>query len=158
MLDQIQFRSLHAQDAAFLSEALYHAIFVPPGTESPPKTIVQHPDLARYIEGFGTHVGDEGTLALHGATFVGAAWCRLMQGYGFVDENTPELSISVIPGYRGQGIGTRLLEALFDQLSGKAEQISLSVSRANPAFRLYTRLGFEVVTSDDDSVTMLRRL
>jgi ribosomal protein S18 acetylase RimI-like enzyme len=158
MHDDIQIRPLHACDAAFLSEALYHAIFVPPDAVAPPKSIIHNPDLARYIEGFGTQPGDEGTLALHGATPVGAAWSRFMRGYGFVDDATPELSISVMPGYRGRGIGTRMLIALFAQLNGQAEQISLSVNRANPAYRLYKRLGFEVITADDDHVVMLREV
>jgi hypothetical protein len=31
------------------------------GVPAPPKTIVQNPDLAVYIDGFGTHSGDEGS-------------------------------------------------------------------------------------------------
>ena len=158
MLDDVQLRPLCADDAAFLIDALYHAIYVPPGTPSPPKTIVQQPELAVYIDDFGTQRGDQGVLAVHEATPVGAAWSRLIRGYGFVDESIPELSISLLSGYRGKGIGTRLLEALFARLKGKAEHVSLSVNRSNPAYRLYERHGFRVVRVDGDSVVMLRDL
>ena len=158
MLDDVQLRPLRAVDAAFLVDALCHAIYVPPGTPSPPKTIVQQPELAVYVEGFGTQRGDEGVLAFHETTSIGAAWSRLMRGYGFVDETIPELSIALLPGYRGRGIGTRLLEALFARLKGKAERVSLSVNRSNPAYRLYERHGFRVVKVDGDSVVMLRDL
>lgn len=158
MLDTIQIRPIHAEDVAFLSDALYYAIFVPPETASPPKTIVQHPDLARYIEGFGTHDGDVGFLAVDGKTPVGAVWARFMRGYGFVDEKTPELSIALAPAYRAKGIGTRMLNALFAQLNEQAQQVSLSVDLANPAYRLYEHLGFEVVATDGGSVTMVRSL
>ena len=155
MLDDVQLRPLRADDAAFLIDALYHAIYVPPGTPSPPKTLVQQPELAVYIDSFGTQRGDEGVLAVHATTPVGAAWSRLMQGYGFVDETIPELSIALLPDYRGKGIGTRLLEALLALLKGKAEGVSLSVNRSNPAYRLYKRHGFRVVKVDGDSVVML---
>lgn len=158
MLDDVQLRPLRAGDAAFLVDALYHAIYVPPGTPSPLKTIVHQPELAVYIDGFGTQRGDEGILAVHETSPVGAAWARFIRGYGFVDETIPELSIALLPGYRGKGSGTRLLEALLDRLKGKAEGVSLSVNRSNPAYRLYERHGFRVVRVDGDSVVMLRDL
>lgn len=158
MLDNVQLRPLRADNAAFLIDALYHAIYVPPGMPAPLKTIVQNPDLAVYIDGFGTHPGDEGVLAVHDTSAVGAAWSRYIRAYGFVDETIPELSIAVLPAYRGMGIGTRLLEALLDRLKGSAERVSLSVNQSNPAYRLYERYGFKVVMMDGDSAIMLRDL
>ena len=158
MLEDVQLRPLRADDAAFLIDALYHAIYVPPGMPAPPKTIVQHPDLAVYIEGFGTQPGDEGVLAVHDTIPVGAAWSRFIRGYGFVDKQTPELSISMLPGYRGMGIGSRLLEAMLAQLKEKVQRVSLSVTLSNPAHRLYERFGFQVVRVDGDSAIMLRDL
>ena len=158
MLEEVQLRPLHAGDAAFLVDALYHAIYVPLGTSAPPKTIVQNPDLAIYIEGFGTQRGDAGIVAVHNMIPVGAAWSRFIRGYGYVDEETPELSISMLPAYRGMGIGTRLLEALLARLKGNVERVSLSVTLSNPAYCLYERHGFKVIAVNGDSAIMLRDL
>ena len=55
---------------------------------------------------------------------VGAAWYRLFRrdapGYGFVDEETPELAIAVVPSRRGRGIGEALLEALCERARATA--------------------------------------
>lgn len=80
---------------------------------------------------------------------------RKTQRYGYVDDNTSELSIAVLPEYRGQGIGTQLLTHLFTSECGKSS-ISLSVSADNLAVRLYERLGFDVISRSDGSLTMKR--
>jgi ribosomal protein S18 acetylase RimI-like enzyme len=154
----LHIRPLLATDALFLREMLYHAVFVLPGSEMPSRDIVDQSELAAYIDGFGLRKGDIGLIAVDGETPVGVAWARLMRGYGFVDEATPELSIALLPEYRGQGIGTQLMQALLDALKPLAARVSLSVQRANPAFRLYQRLGFSVVSGDEASVIMVRSL
>ncbi len=91
---------------------------------------------------------------------VGAAWLRLLPeqdpGYGFVDEQTPELSIGVAPSHRGRGIGSLLLEALIEAArEQRYHALSLSVEPDNPARRLYERHGFRVIGTVDGSLTML---
>ncbi len=90
---------------------------------------------------------------------VGAVWLRLLtrnnKGYGYVDDDTPELGIAVFPEYRGQGIGTQLLTHLLESPCGQSS-ISLSVSLDNPAVSLYERFGFEVVSRSDESLLMRR--
>ena len=50
---------------------------------------------------------------------VGAAWYRLFTslnpGYGFVDGDTPELTLVVVPTKQGQGIGKQLLDAVLER-------------------------------------------
>lgn len=154
----IQIRSLQPEDMPFLRTALYLAIFVPPGVEAPPKSIIDLPEVAAYIEDFGRREGDIGCVALADGVPVGAAWARLLRGYGYVDDQTPELSIALLPGYRGLGIGTQMLTWLFEALKPSATQVSLSVNLANPAYRLYRKLGFQTVMLDEGSAIMLRRL
>jgi GNAT superfamily N-acetyltransferase len=99
----------------FLWEMLYHAIYIPDGQEPFPKEIIQQPDFAKYAENWENE-NDLGLLAINKKTDekVGAVWSRLFtrnnKGYGYIDNNTPELSISLLPAYRGKGIGTILLE------------------------------------------------
>ena len=54
--------------------------------------------------------------------------------------------MAVLPEYRGQGIGTKLLMRLLAAAKGQYADVSLSVGSGNPAAHLYERLGFEVVS------------
>jgi GNAT superfamily N-acetyltransferase len=91
---------------------------------------------------------------------VGVAWLRLWsrgsEGYGFVDTETPELSMAVRPEHRGRGIGTQLLDRLLAEADRSYRAVSLSVSDGNPAVRLYQRLGFVAMFSVNGSTTMRR--
>lgn len=139
---------------------LYQALYVPKGQSVLPREVVRLPELARYVRGW-KRSDDCGFLASDAATGqpVGAAWLRLLvgenKGYGYVDDDTPELSIAVLPEYRSQGVGTQLLIHLLASACGQSS-ISLSVSVDNPALRLYERFGFEVVSLSDGSLTMKR--
>jgi GNAT superfamily N-acetyltransferase len=157
---KLNYRRAKAHDQTFLWEMLYHAIYVPAGEPLPPRDTIYRPELARYAENWG-QPGDLGILALvHVNIPIGAAWVRLLtgdrRGYGYVDENIPELSLAVLPDYRGQGTGAALLERLFAAARKRYLGISLSVSSTNPARRLYERAGFAPIPSPGDSLTMLK--
>ena len=117
------------------------------------------PGIARYVTGWG-RPGDGAVIAVgDDGRRLGAAWYRLFSeaepGFGFVDAETPEISIAVVPASRGRGIGTALLAALVEL--GRDEgfhALSLSVSPENPAVRLYERAGFVRVESRDSHWTM----
>jgi [ribosomal protein S18]-alanine N-acetyltransferase len=153
----VSYRPLARADQRILWDFLHLAIFAPPGQDPPPRELILQPELARYVEAWGKE-GDLGVLALDGDVPVGAAWMRLMHGYGFVEEDIPELSIAILSGYRGKGIGTSLLKALIDSAAPIYQAISLSATSENPAVRLYERLGFQVVNSVGDSKIMLLRI
>ena len=154
-------RPLVVADEPFLWEMLYQALHVPAGAVAPPPAVVRRPELARYVQGWG-RAGDGGWLARDPATGrpVGAVWRRLLvgenQGYGHVSDDTPELSMAVLPGHRGLGTGTRLLSRLL--AAEDCPALSLSVAAGNPARRLYRRFGFVVVKQAGASLTMLRTL
>ncbi len=156
-------RPLTPQDEPFLWEMLYQAIYVPEGQPLPPRSILEEPSIAHYVRGWGRQPGDLGVLAVEAAGLpVGAAWLRLFTqadpGYGFVAEDIPEFSIALLPDYRGQGLGSLLIEALFQAARPHYAAISLSVSRDNPAARLYARKGFVTCAETSESITMLKRL
>jgi ribosomal protein S18 acetylase RimI-like enzyme len=90
---------------------------------------------------------------------VGAAWYRLFTrdepGYGFVDEETPELAIAVVPNKRGHGLGSQLLDALMKRAREDGfGALSLSVEPENPALPLYERFGFRKVGETVGAWTM----
>ena len=152
-------RRLAQADEQFLWEMLYAALHVPEGHAPFPKEIVWEPDIAKYVRHWGKE-GDAGFIAVDALTSlpVGAAWVRMFtaenRGYGYVDDETPELSMAVLPEYRAQGIGTDLLSHLIEDVRLQHRGLSLSVSSDNPAVHLYERLGFEVVGRNRGSLTM----
>ena len=146
------------QDVRYLRDMLHHAYYWRernPGQGPGP--------VARYVKGWG-RPGDTALIAIEGAFPVGAGWYRLFRrdqpGYGFVDEETPELAIAVVPSRRGRGIGDALLTELGDRARSEGYgALSLSVERNNDALvSFYEKHGFERVAEDGDSVTMLREL
>jgi ribosomal protein S18 acetylase RimI-like enzyme len=151
-------RSLTPADQTFLWKMLYQALYVPADQNPPPREVIYQPDLARYVQDWGRE-GDRGFLAIDPTTGqpIGAVWLRFLtgenQGYGYVDDGTPELGIAVLPEYRGQGVGTALLNAL---VAAVLESMSLSVAADNPAVRLYQRFGFVLDRESDGSLILKR--
>ena len=155
-------RPLAPDDEPFLWTALYHALHVPPGADPLSPKVVRQPDLARYVLGWAERPGDLGFVAEVDGEPVGAAWLRRWpsgdRGYGFIDETTPELSMSLLPDYRGRGVGTALLHRLLAAASRESDAVSLSVSESNAALRLYERFGFVVAGEPEGgSVKMVKR-
>jgi len=156
-------RPIEQADEPFLWEMLYHALFVSEGQRPFPKDIVRKSNLARYVDDWGKE-HDRGFIAIDDSVSrsVGAVWVRLFaeetKGYGYIDSEIPELSIALLPEYRNQGIGGKLIETLIDDLESEYPAISLSVSDKNPAVRLYERFGFEIVDHRAGSFTMRKDL
>ena len=147
-------RTAGPQDVPFLRDMLRHAYYwrVESVTES------GEPPVQRYVERWG-RPGDTALIAIQDFQRVGAAWFRLFKsdnaGYGFVDEETPELSIAIVPSKRGTGLGSELLDALLARARADGyHAISLSVEQDSPAVGLYERHGFARVGTDDGALTM----
>ncbi|MDD4369307.1 MAG: GNAT family N-acetyltransferase [Oscillospiraceae bacterium] len=155
---------LETAEADLLWYFLYLAIFVPPGAKPPALSILDQPEIGHYVQGFGRQPGDLGLLARQQGRPVGAAWTRILdqpanRGYGYAGPGIPELSVAVLPESRGQGLGTCLLQQLHQLLRQQGyPQISLSVQPANPARRLYERLGYRCVQQRPDDWLLLRQL
>ena len=143
-------RGIASEDYPLLEDFLYHAIFVPEGEEEPAREIIFQPEIYVYIKDFGNK-DDCGVVAEMGGQLVGAAWARIIPAYGNIDDNTPELAISILPEFRGRGIGTDLMTNLFDLLRKRGyARTSLSVQQNNPAVRFYQRLGYVVTDEKTD--------
>jgi ribosomal protein S18 acetylase RimI-like enzyme len=52
------------------------------------------------------------------------------------------VDIALLPGFRGRGLGTRLLGGLVAEADEGGRKLSIHVEMNNPARRLYERLGF----------------
>lgn len=110
-------REMNPREYGMLEEFLYQAIYTAADETRPPRSVTADAALRAYTEGFG-RTGDVAVCVEEDGEIVGAAWARLMRGYGFVDEGVPEIAMSVLPGYRGRGIGIALLTALVERCAG----------------------------------------
>lgn len=156
----IKIRAINSSEIIHLSNFLYDAIYVSEGFEKPGKDIVKRPELSRYIRDFGKD-SDVCLVAELNGKLTGAIWTRIFneteKGFGYVDSDTPELSMSVIEQYRNTGIGTKLLSAMIDKLRQlNYTRVSLSVDRNNYAYRLYKKFGFKTVNLDEKSAIMIK--
>jgi GNAT superfamily N-acetyltransferase len=146
-------RPADQQDMRFLRDMLRHAYHW---------RIAEDPDLPvfRYVQNWG-RPGDAGVIASAGPNAYAAAWYRLFPaaapGFGFVDEQTPELTIAVVPSQRGRGTGGELLEALLERARADGfAQISLSAQPGQTGF--YEKHGFRELRREDGTVTMVADL
>ena len=134
-------RPMTRAEFPLLSGFLYEAIFIPEGAAPPPRTVLLSPPLRDYVAGFGSRR---------------AVWARCGAGFGRVAEEVPELAAALDPACRGRGVGTRLLRAMLRLLADEGyPAVSLSVQKANPAVRLYRRLGFRVVREHPEEYVMV---
>jgi GNAT superfamily N-acetyltransferase len=118
--------------------------------------------ISRYVDGWGRD-GDVSYIATESGHPIGAGWFRLfhdrLQGYGYVDERTPELTIVVVPTRQRQGIGLQLLTALLERAKFEGyPAVSVSVQRGNSDEETYRERGFEEFAAEDEAVTLLRKL
>lgn len=152
-------REIQKQEYPLLDNFLYEAIFIPEGTEPPPKNVIKSPELQVYVERFGELEDDWGLVAEVDDMIVGAVWVRIMNDYGHIDNETPSLAISLYKEYRGFGIGTALMKEILTLLKSHGySRVSLSVQKANYAAKLYRKVGFEIVRENEEEYIMVCHL
>ncbi|WP_258169624.1 GNAT family N-acetyltransferase [Nostoc sp. 'Peltigera membranacea cyanobiont' N6] len=147
-------RPLTQEDEAFLWQMLYEAAHLIENVNLTVQDAMNNPDLAKYVKDWGRK-DDSGFVAILESSNqpVGAAWLRLLtgenKGYGYVDDQTPELAIAILPQHRNKGIGTQLLTHLLATAKTSYPSISLSTRATNPAVSLYKRFGWEVLADSE---------
>jgi ribosomal protein S18 acetylase RimI-like enzyme len=152
---QYYIREIMPQEIPLLEDFLYEAVFIPEGVAPPPKTIVKNEDLQVYVRDFRLLPDDKCLVAEADTKIVGAVWCRIMNDYGHIDDDTPSLAISLYKEYRNQGIGTELLRRMILLLRQSGyKRVSLSVQKANYAARMYLNAGFKVVNENPEEYIM----
>jgi ribosomal protein S18 acetylase RimI-like enzyme len=155
-------REIKQNEIPFLSEMLYEAIFIPNGEIKLPKEIINKPELNNYIKDVGRK--DDFCFVVEiEDKLIGAIWIRQFsdknKGYGFVNSETPELSMAINDVYRGKGIGKIMLNKMLNKLSElNFSQVSLSVDKRNFAYNFYKKNNFFEVDSEKNSIKMLRKL
>jgi [ribosomal protein S18]-alanine N-acetyltransferase len=158
----IHFKSIHKYDYPFLREMLYVAVFVPEEERPLPFSIIDLPEISKYIDNWNDTF-DFGLIALYHDEPVGAIWCRLFtedyKGYGYIDSETPEVSMALKEEFRNRGFGTQMMNQIFNLAREKGfKALSLSVDKRNMANRLYLRMGFEIVDNEGADFKMKKAL
>jgi GNAT superfamily N-acetyltransferase len=95
------------------------------------------------------------------AAFPGAAYDLIVRGTDVLgrlyldrgEDTWLVIDVALLPGYRGQGIGTRLLTGVLAAAGAAGKPVRLHVEQFSPARRLYDRLGFRLVA--DQGVYLL---
>ena len=149
-------RKILSEEIPLLNDFLYEAIFIPEGVPAPPRSIIEKEDLQVYVRDFGKEADDRCLVAQVDGKVVGAVWTRVMNDYGHVADGVPSLAVSLFKDYRNQGIGTELLREMLQLLRRDGyPQVSLSVQKANYAFRMYRKAGFEVLKETGEEYLMV---
>jgi ribosomal protein S18 acetylase RimI-like enzyme len=68
------------------------------------------------------------------------------------------VDVSLLPEFRGRGVGSALLAALQAEAAAAGKALSIHVEKFNPALRLYERLGFLPVEDKELYLLMEWRL
>lgn len=159
LLDVLTVRQAHLSEYSQMKKFLYEAIFVPPGVSPPDKQVLLEQKISAYIDGFGLRKDDICFVAKKNGDILGMAWVRICNSYGYIDDHTPELAMSILPEYRSKGIGTELLTSLLDHLKEKGyKQTSLSVQKNNPAVNLYQKVGYKIISENEEDYLMIKEL
>ena len=156
---RMHLRDAVSEDFELLSSLLVEALNWTGETRMTDEQVLAEPELNHYVTGW-KRLTDFGLVAVDDDAPIGAIWGRIFPdnepGYGFIAGDIPELSMAVIPGRRGKGVGGALLRACVEQarLTG-CPALSLSVEDGNDvARRLYDRHHFRVVGRTGASDTM----
>lgn len=148
-------REIRQEEYAILDDFLYEVIFIPEGVEAPPNSIIRQSELQVYVSDFGKK-DDHCLVAEVDGEIIGAVWTRIMNDYGHVDDTTPSFAISLYQDFRGQGIGTALMEEMLALLRERGyKKASLSVQKESYAYQLYLKVGFGIVDENEEEYIMV---
>ena len=117
---------MQKSDHVCLNEFLYQAIFIPKGSKSTPRSIINEPEIFVCIKDFGVKPGDCGVVAEQNGRVIGAAWMRIISAYGHIDNDTTELAISVLTEFGSYGIGTKLIKKTVLDFARKQVQTNIT--------------------------------
>jgi ribosomal protein S18 acetylase RimI-like enzyme len=146
-LDALIVRDANRDDLGFMQRMLYEAANRPGDAWPTFEDSMAERRNRRFWDGLMTRDGDVGVIAELSRRPVGAAWIRRMSDdeRGPLDDPAvPVLAIGVASGYRGRGIGGRLMTALVERARNTcAPAIDLTTGSFNEAaVRLYHSRGF----------------
>ena len=162
-MEEIIIREIRAEELDILDDLLYESIFQPEGCEPVSRDVIKKPEIKVYIDAFGSKKDDYCLVADLNGCIIGAVWVRVLageiKGYGNIDDQTPEFAISLFKEFRNKGIGTLLMQKMIEYLKEKGyARTSLSVQKQNYAVKMYQKLGFEIISENEEDYLMVLKL
>lgn len=162
----MRIKEAQPSDLEFLYDMLYEAVYwraIAAGHPPSRQEGLADPEVSKTLADWGDRDGDVAVVAQEDPGPVGAAWYRFWTDdnhvRGYLDVATPAVIIAVDHNHRGQGVGRRLLDGLTDRAASDGiRQLSLMVSKDNPAVGLYRTCGFVTHRDTGDSWLMVRNL
>lgn len=156
-------REIKPEEIAILENMLYESIYQPDELNLIPREVIKLPEVSVYIDDFGEKEDDFCLVAIIDSKIIGAVWVRILadkiKGFGNINDKTPEFAISLFKEYRKKGIGTLLMKEMISCLVNKGyKQASLSVQKKNYAFKMYAKLGFEILKESSEDYLMVLNL
>ena len=110
------------------------------------RTLEDVKELEIYHTFYGLTAKDLGLYALVNNEIAGAIWSRRLlvehDSSAFIDENTPVLSIAVLPKFRAQGVGSFMMEQFLQEASVLYDSLSVNALLDSPSQRFYEKFGF----------------
>lgn len=160
-----KFRVLQDFEYDRLPIFMYNAV-IHPEDDLLDTDVVYEKQYHKYIKDFGRE-GDFALVCDDDGRVSGIIWTRLFKeeddSFGYMDDETPELTLSVLAGYNEQAIGKELLELLFNELKIRGyKQVSVSIAKDNEIYDVYELVGFKEYEFAkprlDKRVKMLKKL
>ncbi len=152
-------RQLESYEYDILPLFLYNSIFQSDDEEMLEYSVIKDQSYAKYINDFGKDTDFAVAWELDGR-IAGIAWVRLFdeadESFGYVDEITPELTLSVLAGYDDQLIGPELISIVFNELRLQgAQKVSVGLDIIDCYTSMYEKLGFEQLRVNADNTRVL---
>ncbi|MDZ7896454.1 MAG: GNAT family N-acetyltransferase [Arcicella sp.] len=97
------------------------------------------------------YIGAEFFVIEYGNNTIG----RLYYDEGF-DGGIRIIDIAILPAYQKKGIGTDILEGVFERAKAIEQHITIHVESFNPAMNLYKRLGFQKISETNGVYHLLQ--
>lgn len=140
-------RQLESYEYDVLPTFLYNSIYQNEDDELLDYEVIKKKQYNNYIADFGKETDNAIVWEIEGR-IAGLGWSRLFHedddSFGYVDENTPEITLSVLPGYDVQLIGPELIGVLFNELKIQGyKQVSINVDARYEYLDMLEKLGFE---------------
>ena len=141
-----KFRKLRENEYDMLPNFMYNAV-IHPEDDLLETDVVYEKQYYKYIKDFGKE-GDFALVWDDDWRVSGIIWTRMFkeedESFVYMDDETPELTLSVLAGYNEQAIGKELLELLFNELKIRGvKQVSVSIAHDNEIFDVYELVGFK---------------